>query len=747
MKYGLRFVERMSGWVCIDAGPRMPFEIQVHVFRGCAIRGFALFQLATVNAPLVEGALSISPRGVGYDFNVDGGEFGKLRVVGSKSYRWNLLRPRQFIRSLIELPVEISRDGKKVGHGMLVYREPLWKFALSMRVVREENAFEQHLSFARRILALSRILVPNHAARADGDQPLQNILLQLRSTGSGTRILLAVGCRLMLLLSSLFKSDQNAAAFFSRVPILKNIAHTLGVIGLSSIYCGKKEAVSVADEQNSYDRQHHHPSAALEELEADVVVVGSGAGGAAAAYALAAAGFAVALVEEGAYFKRKDFGANRIEMMARLYRSGGMSFPISNAPLWLPTGKTVGGTTTVNCGTCMRPTAQTLASWERELGIPSAEWEPYFAEAERVYAAKQVPDHLHGPIRGILEKGLEGKAELRPLMRAEEGCDGQASCIFGCPTDAKRSTNVSFIPEMLKNNGLLLTGYRVDGFIKENDRVLGITAAVSGYGDEFRLRIRARVVLLAAGTLQTPLLLNKSKIIRGNRALGRGLSIHPALNVGALFDRPVRPEHYVPQSLAFNGLDEGVMYEGHTLSADEIPLVVPVFGEALTRIMDQSAHYTNFAAMLSDTSLGRLLFLRDSEPVILYHFDARALRRIHAAVLRLAEIFFKAGARQVLLPVRGFEIISSESELACFAKATPRGLDYFALSGHHPLGTCRMGATAKNSVIDPSGRVWGVPGLRVVDGSAIPGPLGTNPQMTITANALRIADLVKKELS
>ncbi len=203
----------------------------------------------------------------------------------------------------------------------------------------------------------------------------------------------------------------------------------------------------------------------------------------------------------------------------------------------------------------------------------------------------------------------------------------------------------------------------------------------------------------------------------------------------------------MPQSLTFRGLEEGITYEGHTLSADEIPLVVPVFGDALTRIMDQQAHYTNFAAMLSDTSFGRLLFWGARDAIVFYSFDERARRRLHTAALRLADIFFKAGARQVLLPVRGFEILSSPADLARFAEARPRALDFFALSGHHPLGTCRMGAEAASSVTDSSGRVWGVSGLRIVDGSVIPGPLGANPQVTIAANALRIADLVKRELA
>lgn len=57
----------------------------------------------------------------------------------------------------------------------------------------------------------------------------------------------------------------------------------------------------------------------------------------------------------------------------------------------------------------------------------------------------------------------------------------------------------------------------------------------------------------------------------------------------------------------------------------------------------------------------------------------------------------------------------------------------------HPLGGCPADTTRATGVVDSHGRVHGVPGLRVCDGSVFPGPVGANPSLTIAAFARRVA--------
>jgi len=65
----------------------------------------------------------------------------------------------------------------------------------------------------------------------------------------------------------------------------------------------------------------------------------------------------------------------------------------------------------------------------------------------------------------------------------------------------------------------------------------------------------------------------------------------------------------------------------------------------------------------------------------------------------------------------------------------------------HPLGGCPMGRDERQGVVDSYGRVYGHPGLLIVDGSIMPGPVGPNPSNTIAALAHRAAERLIEEAS
>jgi choline dehydrogenase len=81
--------------------------------------------------------------------------------------------------------------------------------------------------------------------------------------------------------------------------------------------------------------------------------------------------------------------------------------------------------------------------------------------------------------------------------------------------------------------------------------------------------------------------------------------------------------------------------------------------------------------------------------------------------------------------------IASDDALDAWIRSSVR-------SSQHPCGTCRMGATTdEGTVVDPSGRVLGVDGVRIVDASVFPHTVRAHINATVLAVAERMADLIR----
>ena len=192
-------------------------------------------------------------------------------------------------------------------------------------------------------------------------------------------------------------------------------------------------------------------------LVADVIVVGSGAGGAVAACLLAEAGLDVLMLEEGALHKTEDFSTDVLRSMRHLYRDFGSSMILGTPGIIFVEGRCVGGSTVINGGMCWRTPERILDRWQRDERLPDIDpraMEPMFAEVEReMNPEAQRPDTLGAHNRlfteGARAIGWHPRENLRNMRR----CAGLNNCAFGCPTGAKQSMLVTFLPRALRAGG------------------------------------------------------------------------------------------------------------------------------------------------------------------------------------------------------------------------------------------------------------------------------------------------------
>ncbi len=485
-----------------------------------------------------------------------------------------------------------------------------------------------------------------------------------------------------------------------------------------------------------------------ETIEVDAVIVGSGAGGAPLAHALASRGHAVMVLEAGGFFDRRDFQGRPFDRFARMHEQ---HLAVGNAVIVLPTGSMVGGTTTINSGTCFRTPPDVMRRWRFEDGLDDVDplaMEPHF---QRVEAMLQIGpnDRKHlGQIAAIVARGADALGwSHHPLPRNAPDCDGQGVCCFGCPTDAKRSTNVSYLPAALDRGAMLMHHARVEEVLLAGGRAVGVVARAT-HGERGRVRVLAKTVVLSGGALQTPAMLLRLGLANSSGMVGKGLTVHPCSAAWAYFDEPIRGWAGVPQGY---GIDEfareGIRFEGGFMPIDISAPTLPVIGEEWTRFVDRYDHMASFGYMIADSSRGRVVLGPRGEPEMLYVVNDHDRRRILRGQTLLARLFMAAGSDYVLTSIKGVGPLRTLEDVEALERSAGSiGAHRLDLAAFHPLGTCRMGKDAKRSVVGPTNETHDVAGLFIVDGSTINGPLGVNPQVTIMAMSERAAAFVERSL-
>lgn len=525
---------------------------------------------------------------------------------------------------------------------------------------------------------------------------------------------------------------------------------------------GLEDALGVGQHRLSVAREHHAWERQIvdgramthdETLEVDVVVVGTGAGGAPVAKALAERGHAVVMLEEGGYFTRADFAGHALDRQHRLYRGNGLTSTLGNAVIPVPMGRTVGGSTTVNSGTCYRLPESTHRRWQMESGLfelGPGSLDAYYEKVEAMLEVDVATAPTLGGCAEVIARGAEALGWRHgPLRRNAPGCDGQGVCCFGCPTDAKRSTNVSYVPRALGRGAMLYAHAKVTKVIVEAGRAVGVVARVGGHnGGARRLEVRARAVVLACGTVYTPALLLAQGLANSSGRVGRDLTIHPASYAWAELEQPVRGWEAIPQGYAIEEFeDQGLRFEGAFLPLSMASGAMSQVGPRWTHLVERFDRLACFGFMIAETSRGRV-HLAGGEPRMTYVVEPEDVRRMVRAQGLLARVFLAGGAKVVYPGMQRFPELRDLADVERLEREGPGTIraHHLDLTAYHPLGTCRMGPDASRSVIGPTQEAWDVPGLFVCDGAAVPGPLGVNPQLTIMALSERAAAFVERRV-
>jgi choline dehydrogenase-like flavoprotein len=479
---------------------------------------------------------------------------------------------------------------------------------------------------------------------------------------------------------------------------------------------------------------------------ADVVIIGSGAGGAPMAYQLARAGWNVILLEEGQNHSPYTFNRQSWEAMKDMYRDSGMTFTLGTPSIPLPMGRALGGTTVINSGTCFRIPDEVFARWKNEFGLSEMEMSdllPLFEQVEEMLHVQEMPVELLGANNRLFTEGaVKLGIRSKPLYRNFKNCKGVGLCVFGCPENAKQSMEKNFLPTASEFGAKIITSARVEKICVKNKVANGVEGSFLDAGKKRRttFKIDAPVVVLSCGAVYTPLLLLRNGIANGSRQVGRNLHIHPATKVIGIFDDIINAWSGVPQGCYSDDYaSEGIMLEGFFLPPAILSFALPALGMKLKKYMADYSKMAGFGVMVTDSSHGKVIKGPGHMPLIFYNLNQTDTDKFVKGIEIAARIYFEAGAKKILLPIHGFDELTSADELKKLHEVKIRPSD-LELSAFHPMGTCRMGDEPKNSVVNSHLESHEIKGLFVADASVFPSSLGVNPQISIMAFSLFAAD-------
>jgi choline dehydrogenase-like flavoprotein len=480
----------------------------------------------------------------------------------------------------------------------------------------------------------------------------------------------------------------------------------------------------------------------------DAIIVGSGAGGGPVAWTLTNAGKKVVIIEAGGFYTTNDF--TRFELLA-LRNLWWKPRWTSNYELGLKDeialgmGRCVGGSTTIFTAVAHRMPDWNYKEWYEATGVVNEngesfsekDLEPYFQQAEKDTSVRDYTEWDEGLKR--IDQGFRKLGHPFHPVKAYVNlqCD-QSGCLFGCPTEAKRGTLVSYIipsvllgAEVFYNSTatkiLFATKDETNGTALDRPKVIGVEF-VNEKGEVARLE--SKTVVVAAGAMNTPLLLLDSGIesvsnySKSSEQIGQNFGVNTAAMVFGKFEDTLNDWVLHPLS---GHMEEFAQKEkgGFLLEASEVmegPLGfaeflvdderVPLWGRRHKQILRDYKHFAGVFINIHDSNDGRVF--RDKETgQEKFHkpLTSSDKQKMEKARSLCREAFHAAGANEI------FDSI---------------------YASHHVQGTCRMGKDQTKSVVDSNCKSHDIDGLYIVDGSILPSVIDANPSLTIMALSLRL---------
>ncbi len=514
----------------------------------------------------------------------------------------------------------------------------------------------------------------------------------------------------------------------------------------------------------------------------DVVIVGAGMGGGTLAYALAKQGHKVLALDKGAANFDGSEESVSVEPSTehQQYINGKWPTRIrtkingQDHDMWAPLGCGMGGSSLLYAAALQRLRASDFKQRQspsgETIGWPFSydELAPYYKQAEQLFSVRGTSDPL--------DKGTDESLAPPPAMCEQDQhffqlfkqagyhpyrlhvgakyindcgeCGGKI-----CNRDCKQDAYNSCIVPALATNNLFVCEYAETTHIDADDAHAN-AIHVKHTHQQTGAKIQARIVVLSAGAYFTPLILKRSANNAWPRGLantsdlvGKNLMFHASDYIG-IWPKQKCSRLGPNKTIALRDLYE---VDGDKLGEFQSTGLAADFGlvmYSLRLLFDQSVfsklkplrHFlripawvaaklygdaTVFTTIVEDFPYRENQVIADEDAPSGMRFEYTIHDELKTRVLKMRELM-----RKQLHTVRALPLNVTIN-----------------LNYGHPCGTARTGTDPNTSVVDKYCKAHGLNNLYIVDASIMPTSGGTNPSLTIAANALRVADKISEQLN